>query len=64
MLIQENVSLKPYNTFGVEVSAQYFSEVNSAEELLESLQFSNTQTLPIFSWAVEATFFSQRTLTD
>ncbi|OJX30919.1 MAG: UDP-N-acetylenolpyruvoylglucosamine reductase [Chryseobacterium sp. 36-9] len=47
MSIQENVSLKPYNTFGVEVSAQYFSEVNSAEELLESLQFSNTQTLPI-----------------
>lgn len=47
MPIQENVSLKPYNTFGVEVSAQYFSEVNSAEELLESLQFSNTQTLPI-----------------
>lgn len=47
MLIQENVSLKPYNTFGVEASARYFSEVNSAEELLESLQFSNTQTLPI-----------------
>lgn len=47
MPIQENVSLKPYNTFGVEVSARYFSEVNSAEELLESLQFSNTQTLPI-----------------
>ena len=47
MSIQENVSLKPYNTFGVEVSARYFSEVNSAEELLESLQFSNTQTLPI-----------------
>ncbi|GGG57508.1 UDP-N-acetylmuramate dehydrogenase [Epilithonimonas arachidiradicis] len=47
MSIQENVSLKPYNTFGVEVSARYFSEVNSAKELLESLQFSNTQALPI-----------------
>jgi len=46
-MIQENVSLKPYNTFGVDVSAKYFAEVNSVEELLEILKFSNTKTLPL-----------------
>ena len=32
-MIQENVSLKPYNTFGVEASARYFAEANTAEDL-------------------------------
>lgn len=51
-MIQENVSLKPFNTFGVEASARYVSEVNSIEELIETLRqaqcdtlkFSNSQT--------------------
>jgi len=47
MSIQENVSLKPYNTFGVAVSARYFAEVNSVEELIETLKLSNTKTLPL-----------------
>lgn len=46
-MIQENISLKPYNTFGVDVSAKYFVEVNSVEELLEILKFSNTKALPL-----------------
>lgn len=46
-MIQENISLKPYNTFGVDVSARYFAEVNSVEELIETLKFSKTQTLPL-----------------
>lgn len=46
-MIQENVSLKPFNTFGVEASARYFSEVNSVEELIESLKFSNAHSLPL-----------------
>lgn len=37
MTIQENVSLKPYNTFGVEAKARYFAEVNSIEELIRVL---------------------------
>ncbi|MDP9954574.1 UDP-N-acetylmuramate dehydrogenase [Epilithonimonas hungarica] len=45
--MQENFSLKPFNTFGVEASARYFSEVNSVEELTEALNFSNAQTLPL-----------------
>ena len=46
-MIQENISLKPYNTFGVDVSARYFAEVNSVEELIETLKFSSTKTLPL-----------------
>ncbi len=45
--MQENVSLKPFNTFGVEASARYFSEVNSVEELIETLKFSNAHSLPL-----------------
>ncbi|MPS72141.1 MAG: UDP-N-acetylmuramate dehydrogenase [Chryseobacterium sp.] len=47
MVMQENFSLKPFNTFGVEASARYFSEVTSIEELIETLKFSNTHTLPL-----------------
>ncbi len=38
MKIQENISLKKLNTFGVDVSAKYFSEVTSVEELVEVLK--------------------------
>lgn len=45
--MQENFSLKPFNTFGVEAKAKYFIEVNSIEELIETLKNSHTQTLPL-----------------
>lgn len=48
MTIQENISLKPYNTFGVDVSARYFAEVNSVEELTETLKNANPNTLLLF----------------
>lgn len=35
MTIQEHVSLKPYNTFGIDVTARYFVEVKTEEELVE-----------------------------
>lgn len=37
MEIKENVSLKPYNTFGVKARAKQFVEVNAVPELLELL---------------------------
>ena len=37
MHIQENVSLKPYNTFGIDVPASHFLEVRSIETLREAL---------------------------
>ncbi|MBF8458243.1 UDP-N-acetylmuramate dehydrogenase [Kaistella sp. G5-32] len=45
--MQENISLKPYNTFGVDVSARYFAEVKTLEELLGALQYLKTQKLPL-----------------
>ena len=36
--IKENISLKPYNTFGLEASARYFIEVSDLEELKEVLK--------------------------
>ncbi|MBT8206337.1 MAG: UDP-N-acetylmuramate dehydrogenase [Eudoraea sp.] len=38
MIIQENVSLKPYNTFGIEVRARYFKEINNLAELKSALE--------------------------
>ncbi|RYU95164.1 UDP-N-acetylmuramate dehydrogenase [Emticicia agri] len=38
MTIQTNVSLKPYNTFGIDATAKYFVEVSSIEQLQAILQ--------------------------
>ena len=37
MNLHENISLKPYNTFGIDATAQYFSEITSENELLDLL---------------------------
>ena len=52
--MQENRSLKAYNTFGVDVSAKYFVEVSSVEELIEI--FKNAPTQKPFSSAAEVIF--------
>ncbi|QLG44293.1 UDP-N-acetylmuramate dehydrogenase [Costertonia aggregata] len=41
MNIQENISLKPYNTFGIDVNAQFFLEISSVQELQEALGLQN-----------------------
>lgn len=41
MQLQENVSLQPYNTFGIKASAQYFSTFNDSSALEELLSTSN-----------------------
>lgn len=46
-MIQENVSLKSYNTFGVEALARFFTEVNSEEELIKVLQNDKIKNVPI-----------------
>lgn len=45
--MHENFSLKPYNTFGVDVNARYFAEVNTVEELKEALDFSKHNRLSL-----------------
>ena len=42
---EEDVSLKPYNTFGIEVQTKYFFKVTSASILKEIL--NQNPTLPI-----------------
>lgn len=46
LTIQSNVSLKPYNTFGIDVSARYLVEVENDEDIQTLLQLPNVQTLP------------------
>ena len=38
LIIQENISLKPYNTFGVNVKAKYFTSIQSEKKILEILK--------------------------
>lgn len=45
--MHENFSLQPYNTFGIDAKARYFTKVSSVEELLEALNTPATQTLPL-----------------
>lgn len=46
MNIQENKSLKPYNTFGIDVKARYFAEARSIDDLREVLsKFKHENTL-------------------
>lgn len=45
--MQENFSLKPYNTFGVDAKAKYFAEINDVEELKEAINFSRSQDLKL-----------------
>ncbi len=35
MQVQENISLKPYNTFGIEAGARHFTVLNNREQLAE-----------------------------
>ncbi len=47
MNIQENISLKPYNTFGVDKKARFFVAVKSTTELIEALRWGNERELEI-----------------
>ncbi len=38
MIVQKNVQLKPFNTFGIEATAKYFVEIYSIKQLQEILQ--------------------------
>lgn len=42
--IQENISLKPYNTFSIDAKARYFSTYNTTDELRELLNYKPENT--------------------
>lgn len=44
--IEENVSLKPYNTFGVEAQTQYLAHITRAEELNELSEIEEFKDIP------------------
>lgn len=48
MIISSNISLKPYNTFGIDASAKFFTSIQSIEnikELLQSTEYKNNNHL-------------------
>jgi UDP-N-acetylmuramate dehydrogenase len=47
MQILENISLKKYNTFGIDVSAAYFATFTNIDELSELLQFAKPAILNV-----------------
>jgi UDP-N-acetylmuramate dehydrogenase len=48
MKIQENISLRPYNTFAIEARARYFADVHSAEQLQELIRQEVYQQQDVF----------------
>lgn len=46
MQILENISLKPFNTFGINLKAKYVTTVHSPDDLLEALAFSQAKSTP------------------
>ena len=46
MTVKNDVSLKPYNTFGIDVKARYLIEINTVDELNEAVDFKNRNKLP------------------
>ncbi len=47
MEIQENISLKPFNTFGIEVQARFFTRAKSIDELKAAIGFAKDKNLPL-----------------
>ena len=41
MIVEKNISLKPYNTFGIDVKARYFIEITSVDQLRRALQLKD-----------------------
>ncbi|MDL1912913.1 MAG: UDP-N-acetylmuramate dehydrogenase [Bergeyella sp.] len=44
--ILEKVSLKDYNTFGIEVFADFFVEINNEEEIAPTIEYAKRKNLP------------------
>ncbi len=48
MQIEENRSLKNHNSFGFDISAEYFIEVSNEAQLISALQWARQKSLPVF----------------
>ena len=47
MTISENISLKPYNTFGIDAEAKFFTSIQSIQNIQELLQSHEYKKHPI-----------------
>ncbi|MCU0436578.1 MAG: UDP-N-acetylmuramate dehydrogenase [Raineya sp.] len=47
MLVNQNISLKPYHTFGIDVKTKYFVEVHHIKEIEEALAFQKQNHLEL-----------------
>lgn len=47
MMIQKNISLKPFNTFQVEANAAFFADIRQQSDIAEALEFAHDNSLPI-----------------
>ncbi|OJU25668.1 MAG: UDP-N-acetylenolpyruvoylglucosamine reductase [Sphingobacteriales bacterium 41-5] len=47
MNIAENISLRHFNTFGIDVTAAFFTEIFSLDELKEALEFAKAKEFPV-----------------
>lgn len=48
MKIQENISLKPFTTFGIDKKAEFFTIISSLDELKEALKLAKKNLWPVF----------------
>ncbi|MEL6607119.1 MAG: UDP-N-acetylenolpyruvoylglucosamine reductase, partial [Bacteroidota bacterium] len=46
MLLQEHVSLKPFNTFGIDAEARYYLQVATVQTLRDFLEQAHLRSLP------------------
>ena len=47
LIVQNNISLKNYNSFGIDVSAKHFAEINSEEDLQQLFQQTDVVKHPV-----------------
>jgi len=48
MNIQKNVSLKEFNTFGIDKKAKYFCQASSVQEVISALEEAENRGVPVF----------------
>ena len=48
MNIQENISLKPFNTFGIDKKAKFFVQATSENHVKEAITFAKESDIPLF----------------
>ena len=48
MNIQENISLLPFNTFGIDKNARFFAIATSTEDVKQLIQKSKEMNVPLF----------------